>query len=129
MNNDNPNFAITNTGQLLGIDRNNKAFFIFNYDLKIVKPAGFTDKNGVEAYDGDILKTSNKDERFDIWDGFEHGYTCITVPYKRFYPLVFSDWKPTEDENENSAFMLSQFCEIIGNKFKNPELLKHCNQK
>lgn len=62
---------------------------------------GLHDKNGKRIFEGDILK----------WD--EHVWGC---PYNE--PVVWDYGRLSLREND-----WSEFCEIIGNKWDNPELL------
>lgn len=79
----------------------------------ICRKTGLKDKNGNDIYEGDILL-------------FECGY-------KFYYEVFFQDGAFCYYENVKTKtvrsfkdFLLSTQCEIIGNKFDNPELLELC---
>ena len=82
---------------------------IGNFDEYIVDPntvgqyTGLKDKNGKKIFEDDIL----------IWDEKEWGYEPHIEVAEWNYDLFcmrYNDWK--------------EFCEIIGNIYENPELIK-----
>ena len=82
---------------------------------------GLKDKNGKEVYCGDILQTSNtEDKTIDIWDKDEHGYT-ICSEKEGGLGVVFNNWYPDYD---NDSVYDWRYVEVIGNIYENPELIK-----
>jgi len=84
-------------------------------NLKVMQYTGLKDKNGKEIYEGDIYKTNN--------GGSLHLVSYRTGAFCGSY--IGSDEKPEplgwtnneEDRNQN-------WLEVIGNIYKNPDLLK-----
>ncbi len=74
----------------------------------IMQYIGLKDKKGREIYEGDIVKTTQ----------FLESEIC-TVKWEEVQWFPFS----TDDVNE-SGYGKPENCEIIGNTFENPELLK-----
>lgn len=70
-------------------------------DLILMQFTGLTDKNGVEIFEGDILK-------FRLFDGATPTQWVVEIP--RIYKAL--------KDNENDKV------EVIGNIYQNPELLK-----
>lgn len=84
--------------------------FIIDEDIvKVMQYTGLKDKNGIEIYEGDIIKTSEG---------------VFVVEYLN---SAFGLVKPSGDFYEyicNLCIMGGKVFEIIGNKYENPELLE-----
>ncbi|MDC0751793.1 YopX family protein [Enterococcus innesii] len=83
-------------------------------DVIIMQSTGLKDKNGVEIFEGDIVRWHD----VVTWDysvTFKDGVFCISDdPSSNFYHLK---------EDINGKF------EVIGNIYENPELLEQANEK
>ncbi len=89
-------------------------FWLDCCECEIMQYTGLKDRNGIDIYEGDILKY--KEEK-------EHSTHRIYFDSDK---ARFWD-KRIEDGDSNSAhygFDFVEDCEIIGNIYENPELLK-----
>lgn len=82
---------------------------------------GLYDSAGLEIYEGDIVKSCNKNPDYDTWDNL---FAVVFISNK--YGTIFQDkdekmiW---DWDNEDSMYSI-KFCKIIGNIYDNPELLE-----
>lgn len=85
-------------------------------DIIFMQSTGLTDKNGVEIYEGDIVRVTDEDESTDFCDG---GIGTINGLDELFMWYIDGDV-------ENGLFDInsSYYIEVIGNIYENPELLK-----
>lgn len=84
-------------------DGRNQEIYDFD-DIILMQYTGLKDKNGVEIYEGDILR---------IYDDFNA---------KVFYNLRFSSFEVATTGN-SVGFYSKSGLEVIGNIYENPELL------
>ena len=96
--------------------------YLNNSDHEIMQGTGLLDKSGKEIYEGDILKPySIEASKLEVF-WFDQ--------YSRFSLRHYPQW--LEEKNDNSLNSVSnigdeshtKYCEIIGNIYENPELLK-----
>ena len=83
-------------------------------DAEIIESTGLKDKNGVEIYEGDIVKPVN----FARWIG------CVEyLPDQAAFAI---------NSHRESPIFLNQFTrgvEVLGNIYENPELLKEISKE
>jgi len=85
---------------------------------------GLNDKDNNPIFEGDIIK----EHHFEDW-GDKIGYEYIgIVVYKVCSDgILFAEYKTIPAKNQNTKFngnAIQSDCEVIGNIFENPELLK-----
>ena len=85
---------------------------------------GLTDSKGNHIYEGDIIK----EHHFEDW-GDKIGYEYIGIVVYKVYSdgILFAEYKTIPAKNQNTKFngnAIQSDCEVIGNIFENPELLK-----
>lgn len=86
-------------------------------EFKLMQSTGLRDKNGMEIYEGDIVKFSDCDDDVYItpvvWG---ENYACFGVSFSGKYPVSF-------DYLEEFYTELKEI-EVVGNIWENPELLR-----
>ncbi|HEO6612219.1 YopX family protein [Streptococcus agalactiae] len=85
------------------------------YDLAVLmQSTGLKDKNGVEIFDGDIVKLR---------------YT-ISSDFKLFKVNQFrgGSWRIDNRRRGSDLWLRNEDCEVIGNIHENPELLESVNE-
>ena len=102
--------------------RDGDGIWLSDDDLNVVRVqedtvgqyTGMKDKNGEKIFEGDIVKYSTTCEIFTVaWHG-------------SFAEFVISELqKPNKaTRGSKNMYLVNRYCEVIGNKFDNPELLK-----
>ena len=107
-------------GEVLGIDILHKEMFFSNEDvdcyehtdfkdIELMQYTGLKDKNNKEIYEGDILSDGNNEKPYKVI--FENG---------SFRAEFEGDF---EEHSFDLIDVVTQGCEVVGNIYKNPELL------
>ena len=108
-------------GEVLGIDILHKEIFFSNEDvdcyehtdfkdIELMQYTGLKDKNNKEIYEGDILSNGNNEKPYKVI--FENG---------SFRAEFEGDF---EEYSFDLINIVAQGCEIVGNIYENPELIK-----
>ncbi len=96
-------------------------------DMILMQYTGLKDKNGKEIYEGDILKCTSP--MVKILSGKKTGKISVTIYSIIWLPnqARFATKNPKRDREEPFALSqnrISDYYEVIGNIFENPELLE-----
>lgn len=111
-------FAITESGQVIIVEQESvfdTPDYVFTDDLIIMQSTGLKDKNGIEVFENDVIRDS---------DGFEG-----IVQYDESYGMYGIAYLPTKSNGIDTTFeelkdkYRNKF-EVVGNIYKNPELLE-----
>jgi uncharacterized phage protein (TIGR01671 family) len=88
--------------------------------LQFMPISGYQDKDGKDIYEGDILKTSTTSKALVVWADGEYDLRWIHCEWPTEMN-VRTRYKITDDTNSPKSMT------IIGNRFKNPDLLGNAN--
>jgi uncharacterized phage protein (TIGR01671 family) len=84
----------------------------FGGAIKLMQYTGLKDKNGVEIYEGDIVRSWSEND----------GENILTAEWYA-YPRTFASGFALFDSNKDDDTYIDE-AEIIGNIYENPELVK-----
>ena len=90
-------------------------FLIVRHSDNLMQYTGLKDKNGVEIYEGDLIKDSYTIDPATIFEVVYHlgGFTVKNIDSKYAQPASNDYFRAFQDK-----------CEVIGNIYENPELLE-----
>ena len=91
------------------IDDESDGNFIFLSDIELLQSTGLKERNGIEMFEGDVVKTKYG----------EHGrhIGIVTFRYGKFLSIGVKQYECYVEE-------LDWMFEIVGNQFEHPHLLK-----
>jgi hypothetical protein len=97
------------------------AYFRFS-EIELMQYASLKDKNGVEIYEGDILelRANSFDRKKDLFQVvFKDG------GFRDEWNNYIGQYLPPDIRNkQGGSVRLNEACEVVGNIYENPELLR-----
>ena len=105
--------------------------------IKVMQYTGLKDENGVEIYEGDIVKCDNFMNKYDAvvkfgdykQDNSAGEYVsavCTGFYVEAIDPELYTEWgiRVVPEYEETTSLQTYESVEVIGNIYENPELLE-----
>ena len=92
--------------------------FAYGDNVNLMQLTGLKDKNGVEIYEGDILK-----ETCYVEPGYSVGESFTKVEYGDIQFSSTKGWNLIHVKGLDGFYLSFSHCEVIGNIYENKELL------
>ena len=92
----------------------------------LMQYTGLKDKNGVEIYEGDILKSvDKKDNKANEWIGVveDNNFGWLALKYTEYLNPSWLGALSTPINEPQNASWIMQSCEVIGNIYENKNLI------
>lgn len=98
-------------------------------DIELMQSTGLTDKNGKEIFEGDIVKSGDVLETIEEvklrWENVD-AFNCWSWSFATHF-MRNKDYGGEEKYERERGQDMTVDCEVIGNRFENPELLSPTN--
>ena len=103
--------------------KENACITSFDHEQILMQSTGLKDKNGVEIFEGDLVKVS-------VDNGFDYLFEELSIvkPSKFHSGLVCSLKSHEAEYRIIHAEILGYEYEVVGNIYENPELLEQANE-
>ena len=85
-------------------------------DVELMQSTGLKDNNGVEIFEGDVVKVSNHP--------FQKKEDSAGIEIDGNYLINWSEHSLTWLAGDLLLYQLKPYIEVIGNRFENPELVE-----
>ena len=109
--------------------KENSCITSFDHDQILMQSTGLKDKNGVEIFEGDLVKKFLNINKFtdDFAEDIEPVYAITSIVRDGACFKTTFKGAPSLVVNENSGSM-AKHMEVVGNIYENPELLEQANE-
>jgi uncharacterized phage protein (TIGR01671 family) len=96
-----------------------------DYGSVLMQYTGLKDKNGVEVYEGDVVKVWNEDYPEEFQIGKVWWFSCYCPAFDIYTPNKKTGTGFESYSDEFNSFTCPEYCfEVIGNIHQHPELIE-----
>ncbi|MHA1268067.1 MAG: YopX family protein [Candidatus Helarchaeota archaeon] len=93
-------------------------------DIELLQYTGLKDKNGKEIYEGNIVLVKGVLRPSGFDDYFHDVKYVVKMEYGVWYLELIRDFEQSYYYDGEELYVVRKRCEVIGNIYENPELLK-----